>query len=331
MAKQSSIAPAIVIFGDEPYQKSAALRRWLDLLLPPTVDRSMALMEYDGTAKEEQGGPTAVAVIEDLRTLPFLADRRIVAIRDADAFISATREIFERYFANPSKFGTLILECRSFPKTTRLYKAMAAAGGEMVECKKLRGRALTDFVLADARRLGKRLDSALADRIVNLVGENQGALSCEMEKLTTYIGDRPAITDADITELVGLSREEKIFAAMDAAAMGRMSQALAMWQQALSTDTKAEFKVVGGVAWCLRRWLSAHTLAAQGMPIGAIAPKVSMWNRESELSAIMRRLSPQFLRRQLAQLAELDAQAKVGARSIESGVEVLLVRLAQSA
>ena len=31
-------------------------------------------------------------------------------------------------------------------------------------------------------------------------------------------GNDPAITDADITELVGLSREEKIFAAMDAAA-----------------------------------------------------------------------------------------------------------------
>ncbi len=81
----------------------------------------------------------------------------------------------------------------------------------------------------------------------------------------------------------------------------------------------------------MRRWLAAHRLVVNGEPIPAIAPKVMMWGRERELETILRRLSPQILRRTLAAMAELDSQAKVGARSIETGVELLLTRLAAPA
>jgi DNA polymerase III delta subunit len=69
-------------------------------------------------------------------------------------------------------------------------------------------------------------------------------------------------------------------------------------------------------------------LLADGLGISAIAPKVLMWGREQELRVILKRLSPALLRRFLAALADLDSQAKSGLRSIETGVELLLARLA---
>jgi DNA polymerase-3 subunit delta len=327
---QVKAPPVVVIFGDEEYQKSRALVATRNELLPPPVDPGLALSEYDGSRDEETGGPAYAAIADDLATLPFLTDRRVVVIRDADRFISAHRERLERYFAAPSPTGTLVLVCRSFPKTTRLYKA-AAAIGRLVECKRLSGRSVIDFVTEQFAASGKRIDYPTAARLAELIGNEQAALAGEVEKLCLYASNRSTITAADVDDLVGQSREEKIFAAMDAAAAGAADVALTLWNQVLETDRAAAFKAVGGIAFVLRKWQTAHNLRAAGLSAAAIAPKVMMWGRESELDALLCRLDPTRIQQFIAALAELDAQAKSGARSIETGVEALLIEIADAA
>jgi DNA polymerase-3 subunit delta len=330
-ARTSQPPPIVVFFGDEEFQKSQGLQRVLNALLPPEVDRSMALCEYDGSKSEEQGGPTLAAVMDDLATLPFLSDRRVVVIVDADKFISAHRDKLERYLDAPAPTGTLVLMCRSFAKNTRLYKAAAAARGQLVECKKLPIRGLIDFVIEEIRARGKRIDNATASRLVELVGQDQGLLTNEVEKLCLYALDRPMITANDVSDLVGLTREEKIFAVMDAAATGRLALALQLWHQVISTDRDAVYKAIGGMSYKVRGWLAAHQMVTDGMPIGAIAPKVGMWRRERELTELLRRLTPTRLKQVLASIAQLDSQAKVGARSIDMGIEAVLTEVAAPA
>jgi len=285
----------------------------LDRCLPPEVDRALALATYDAGQSEDQGGPTLAGVIEDLTTLPFLAERRVVLIRDADPFITAHREALERYAAKPAATGVLILACRSFPKTTKLYKVIAPEG-LIVECKGLRGRSLIEFAVDAARAQQKRLDADAAEQLVELVGEDTGVLAAEIEKLATFVADRSAITSADVAELVGQTREQKIFAVMDAAGAGDVQQALRLWQQTLATDPDASYRAVGGVAWALRQWITAKETG--GGRSWRPAPA---------------RLSARSIRRALAAVADLDSQAKSGLRSIETGVEMILVRLAKAA
>jgi DNA polymerase III subunit delta len=331
MGKSAKAPPIVIVYGDDEHQKSAALTQALDTLLPPQVERSLALTSYDGSRTADQGGPSLAAVFEDLATLPFLADRRVVVIRESDTFITTHRDKLENYLARPSPTGTLVLECRSFPKTTRLSKAASAASGQLVQCKKLVGRALVDFVVNAARSYEKRIDPAAAARLVEMVGQDTGILATEVEKLALYAGDRPTLTEQDVTDLVGQSREEKIFAVMDAAVSGRLPEALRLWHQVLTTDPGAVYKVLGGIAFKVRQWLAAHVLLAAGSTIPEIAPKVMMWGRQRELETLLRRFSPLLLRRLLAALANLDSQAKSGTRSIETGIELMLVRLAAPA
>ena len=300
----------------------------MDALLPPGVDRSLAFSEYDGTRKPDQGGPSIGDVLAELATRPFLTPRRVILIRDADAFVTAHREILERYLTRPATTGTLILECRSFPRTTRLAKAVPTVGGRLIECKKLSGRALFDFVLAEGQRRGKRLDRAAATRLIDLIGPDAGRLAAEVEKLALYAADRPDVHERDVVELVGQSREEKVFAVLDAAASGDAAPALRLWRQVLATDPEAPYKALGGVAWKLRQWLNAHQMLDAGLSTAEIAPKVMAWGREQQLEAALRRLPAHSLRQFLAALADLDSQAKSGTRSIETGIERLLVQLA---
>lgn len=329
MAAKSSARPSVVvIYGEEEFQRSERLREALDALLPPPVDRSLALADYDGEASEELGGPTLARVMDDLRTLPFLAEVRVVLIRSADRFISAARERLEAYAESPARTGVLVLCCRSFPKTTRLYKKLSAGGGQLIECKKLTQRGLRDFALAEAQRLGKRLAPEAADQLLDAVGPQQGLIALEIEKLSLYVGERKGIESQDVSALIGQTREERIFAVLDSAALGDVRGALEQWQQVLATDAAAPFRAVGGVALVLRRWLAAQDALQAGEPIRAIAPRLMMWGRERELERILQRLPPPVLRRLLASVADLDAQAKVGARSIEAGIEEILLAAA---
>jgi DNA polymerase III delta subunit len=65
-----------------------------------------------------------------------------------------------------------------------------------------------------------------------------------------------------------------------------------------------------------------------GLPPAAVARKAGLWGRENQLQNLLRRQSAPRLQQALAALAHLDAQAKSGARSIEKGVELFLLRLA---
>jgi DNA polymerase-3 subunit delta len=323
-----AVPPMMVFYGEEDFARSRQLSAAVDELLPPSVDRSMALCAYDGSASEEQGGPTLAAVMDDLMTLPFLADRRVVVVRDADKFIAAHRERLERWVTNPSPTGVLLLECRSFPKTTRLYKAAAAAGCRLVECARLSARAAPDYVIGLASEFGKRMDRSAAAQLCDLLGPDQGLLAGEVEKLALYIGDRPTITPEDVREMVGQTREEKIFAVMDAAGVGDLKGALRMWRQVLATDPEAVFRAVGGIAFVVRKWISAQEMRLGGAPVGAIAPKVMMWGRERELQNLLDRLDLPRMKQLLHAVAELDTQSKSGQRTIENGVESLLVAAA---
>ncbi|RMF85332.1 MAG: hypothetical protein D6744_01595, partial [Planctomycetota bacterium] len=158
--------------------------------------------------------------------------------------------------------------------------------------------------------------------------DEYGAVVGEIEKLCLYARRRSQITEQDVTELVGLSREEKIFACMDAAGAGDARRALSAWRDVLATDRSAAFRAVGGVAFVLRKWLRAQQMADEGLSPRAIAPKVMMWGRENQLAEILRRQPARRVKRLLSRLAELDSQAKAGARSIETGIETLLLETA---
>lgn len=331
MARTAKTPPIVVIYGDDDHTKYETLTRTLDTALPPEVDRTLCLTTYDGKESAEQGGPTLAGVIDDLRTLPFLADRRVVVIRNADPFVTAAREPLQRYAAAPAATGVLILECRTFLKAAKLGKAITACGGALHEHKKRKDWELAKFVAEVAARLGKQFEPGAAEQLAELVGNDSGILAGEVEKLCTYVGDATIVTAEHVSDLVGQTREEKIFAAADAAALGRLGEALAIWQQTLATDRAAPYKAAGGLAASLRRYLAAHEMRAAGADTKAVVGKLMMWSHPRDAELLLRGQPPRRLRQALAALADLDAQVKVGARSIERGVEVFLTRLAAAA
>ena len=98
-----------------------------------------------------------------------------------------------------------------------------------------------------------------------------------------------------------------------------------------ATDKDAVFKAVGGMCFKVRGWLAAHQMLADGMDTRAVANKAGLWKNPRDLPNLMRRQPPLRLKRILARIAQLDSQAKVGGRSIDTGIEAILAVLATPA
>ena len=132
-------------------------------------DPQVAVSQFDADAE-------LAAVLDELRTTPFLAPRRAVIVRDADVFIAHYREIdvaepkkghprtrrpLDEYLASPSPHSSLILLVGSWRSDATLAKVVAKVG-EVVDCTPPEDSKLPEFVRKAAAKRGKKFDAQAA-------------------------------------------------------------------------------------------------------------------------------------------------------------------------
>lgn len=349
--------PVYAIFGGEDFLRAQAIREVTREVLgdSPEARCSMAFVECDGETAD------IAAVLDECQTPSLLAPLRLVCVRNADSLVSrkppesgeatdaagsrgagrktrrplSNRELLEKYLQSPSPSGVLVLECQSWPANTKLYKLVDQIGRN-IPCDKPRYRTdLYKWVAEQARRAhGCDLEFAVAERLVDLVGDSMGLLDSELGKLATYVAPRHTITIEDVEALVGATREEKIFAITDAIAQCDAPRALALWEQVLSTDRDAPYRAVGGLAYGFRRLAEGRRLLDQGVPPATAVKAVKPWARPQEVPEIKRQLDRFTLREwhdHLAQLLKIDDASKSGLGDVPTAVEKFIISLLTAA
>ncbi len=245
-----------VLHGSDQFLLDAHRKEIIETVIGD-ADPQVCVSTLDGTAE-------LAAVLDELRTLPFLASRRVVLVRDADAFIGAHREKLEDYLKAPSATGTLVLVAGSFPKNTRLYKAVAKVG-EIRDCTADPKRDLGRFLQSAATKRGKKIAPEAAELMIACKGADLAALDAEMEKLSLYVGPRGNITAEDVSTLVVSTAGPAAFALTNALTAGDAAGALTALDGML-TQRGEEFKTLGMIAWHLRKVLKVRQLLDSGAP-----------------------------------------------------------------
>src|SRR5262249_49569262 len=121
-AAKASTEPIYVVTGEEDFLKRQVLAAIRRIVLGSEED-SFGLTSY--TAERIQSEKIPFSEIRaELETLPFAAPRRLVMIESADKFVTESRPLLEKYFAQPSATGTLVLEVKTWPANTKLAKAL---------------------------------------------------------------------------------------------------------------------------------------------------------------------------------------------------------------
>ena len=255
--KRRGAAPGVVaVFGDDEFLRRTArkaVKEWI-LGTEPNAE------EFALTVFSAEQPPTAPVVFDELRTAPFVGDRRLVVVEAADKFVTEHRGRLEKLAGAPSSVGVLLLDVRTWLGTTNLAKKTELA----VDCNAPKQYLVAGWLAKWAPlRHGKKLDPDDAALLVEFVGADLGTLDQELGKLATFVGAEPAIGRAAILELAAGGGADSIFKMIDAALDGAAPQALKLLDKLLSTgdDPRAAF---GAATASLRKFAEAARRAGAG-------------------------------------------------------------------
>lgn len=201
--ERGDIAPLYYFHGDEPHLMERAVKRLTERVVSPDF-RDFNLDIFYGN--ESKGDDIATAA----QTLPMFADRRMVIVKRAGDLSSAALEILASCVADPAPQTCLLFVGDKIDKRKKFFLDLAKKG-ELVEFKRPYENQLGGFIRDEARGLGKRIDGAAVEMLVYLVGNNLGELATQLEKVSTFAGQRETLTVEDVREVVSDTKVESVF------------------------------------------------------------------------------------------------------------------------
>jgi DNA polymerase-3 subunit delta len=280
-----------------------------------------------GLFTAETAGVSASEVLDELRTAPFLTDKRVVLVKNADDFISNNRPLLEKYFDNPCPTGILILTVSSWPSQTKLAKKLSKVG-KLISVAAPKPwqlpRRLVDYA-RDAH--GKKLSEDTAALLIELVGDELTRLYSEIDKLALFAYEDKAITISHVESLIGHNRVFGAFAVIDAVIAGKTVQAVARLRNMFAEDKTAQFSIVGAFAFHFRRMFAAKAMLEKGVWTGDIVKKLRIWSNKDSFLAQLRKMSLKQIGSILQQLADIDFKIKTGQTKAEVAIEQLVLNL----
>ena len=223
--------PSVLLFeGEEEQLKQEALALLRRTLLPAGME------SLNETVLEN---PETDQLIADAETQPFMADRRIVTVRDFPALTgrSEADEKLIAWLSSVPESTVLLFYCTGKPAgRKKLYNTVKKLGG-IVTFAPLRGAELVRFVTDAFKEEGKECNDRTAEYLIFTVGDDAGFLRTEIKKLASYAGDRPTVLYSDVTALATPSTECTVFQMVDAVVTGQKSRALLLLRNQLLNGT----------------------------------------------------------------------------------------------
>jgi DNA polymerase-3 subunit delta len=149
----------------------------------------------------------------------------------------------------------------------KLTKAVKAAAGEIHEFEAPKAREMPRVLVADAQRLGFRLEPAAARLLVDRMGANPIRLQHELERLALWAGGGGAVGVDDLRGMIADTSEEAVWSLSDALLERDAATALRIGERLI-----AQGENVTGLIYGLASRLRGACAAAAQLDRG-VAPK----------------------------------------------------------
>ncbi len=241
--KEGKLQGAYLFEGVEENIKASALTALRKKLLPEGLEElNESLLD----------NPTTDAVIAAAETLPFMAEKRLVTVREHPA-LTGRAEADDRlceYIKEAPDSCVIVFLCRGKADARKkLYKAIQKKGG-VVSFNPLTDAELNDWIRKTFQKLGKECSGQTASLLSFTVGTDTALLRTEIEKLAALAGDQAQVTDEHVRAVATRSVECTVFEMVDAVVAGQEGKAFGLLRDMLITGSDR----VGILAMLLRQF-----------------------------------------------------------------------------
>lgn len=169
---------------------------------------------------------------------------------------------------------TLVLIARA-KAPAKLVKAVEAAGGEVHEFEAPKARDMPRALVADASRLGFRLEPTAARMLVDRMGANPVRLANELRRLALWAGEGGEVAVADLDAMIADTSEAAVWSLSDALLEGDAGTALRIAERLLAQGENVT-GLIYGLASRLRSACTAAARLEEGEPPQQVAASLKM-------------------------------------------------------
>lgn len=315
------IAPVYLLYGDEGYLREQALQKIKARLLPPEAG--------DFDYQEMEGRElTAAAIVLLADTLPALAERRLVVVKNPvpELFKDAGGAL-TAYLADPAATTCLVLAVDgSIDKRLKLVKLMQQSG-RVVEFPPLKTPEQEKWLQQEARAQGYNLSPPAARALAAAASSLRQARN-ELYKVMTYLGQPGTITATHVATLVAnVAAEATIFQLVDALGSRNATRAIAILRRLLEKG-EAPLSIAAMLARQLRLIYRYHLVPDRRQLASWLGVKPFVVQK---VAAQAGNFSLAAAGRALEELLKVDTGLKTGQGSPEALLEKALWNIAATA
>jgi DNA polymerase III subunit delta len=229
--------PVYLLHGDEDVLKDEAIRALVDQAVGSSRDFNLDVRFAPDLTPESFNAL--------VNTPPMMADRRAVVIRGVEQLGKRKTKLHDellKYLASPNPTTLLVLVVAAGEE----LDAELVRGSTSVALDALSAERVPRWLQHRAATLGLTLAPDATELLVKAVGNDLSTLSRELEKLgslTAGAGGRPVTAD-DVSNLVGVRRDETVFDLVEAALERRAARAAQLVEPVLEQAGMSGVKIL---------------------------------------------------------------------------------------
>ncbi len=272
--------------------------------------------------------------INDASTIPFMADKKIVIIKNAYFLtneklkkeINQDTAALARYLSNPVKETVLIITAPYLKIDERkaITKALKKQS-EVIYCEAMKKVDLTSWIRRQLGKQGIRIDKAAMDEFLKRVENNTQVAVNEMKKLLLYAEDINIITIDIIKKIITKNIEDNVYEITNNILDNKRSEALEIYND-LIMHSEDPLRILGILVNKYREILQVKLLLKDGKDQAGVA---SYYRCSSGRAYYMvknaRSVRMETVKKHLLSLEELDYKIKSGQINKRIGIELFIL------
>jgi DNA polymerase-3 subunit delta len=230
--EKGDLAPFYLFYGPDEFALEKTLSRIRGEFIPESSRDFNLEICYGGDDADPYD------IINRAKTMPFLADRRLIIVRMTEEFKAGQLDKFLPYLEDPAKSTCLIFIASRTDFRNRFFNRIRTLGFA-VNFMELKSSQIVPWIRQRARELGINISEQACTYLQEIVGNRPIDLYNELVKLQLRYGDGK-IGEEEVKEMAIYGRTYTIFNLLDALSAKDLGASLSALNSFLQEEDKRE-------------------------------------------------------------------------------------------
>lgn len=265
------------------------------------------------------------ALKDELRSPPMMGSRKMVVIKKADRLRKGAARTIADLIPNLPPSLCLTLLAPNLESGSDLL-SLAEKHGKVVTFNPIKGEALIKWVQKTLEKKGKSLSHPLAEKVVEIYGQELAFLAGELQSLADFMGSRREVKEKDLLALSGYRQKSTIFQLPDAVALRNITQALQHLLR-LRQEGREETYLLFMIEMQLKKMLRAKRLLEERISEEEVARQLNIKYYKDKFFNGLNNYTLKELRTALDEVLLTDVKLKSSLGEEGLNLEMLLIKV----